>query len=246
MEIHIYKEIDELITVLAEVIKKTSQNAIGARGEFNFVLSGGSSPKRLYKLLATEPYKSEIDWSNTYFFFGDERFVPENNSERNSLMAKEVLFEPLDIPESHIFSVDTSGSPEDSAQLYSEAISSHFNQKPIHFDFILLGMGDNAHTASLFPFTTVLKETDANIKAVFVKELDKYRITMTAPLINQSRQIAFLVFGKDKTDAVYHVLEDAKGSAEKYPAKLILPKEGDMHWYLDKKAATLIKPSSEK
>ena len=240
MKLHFYKEIEELIIALAEVIKDASQKAISARGQFNFVLSGGGSPKGLYKLLASEPYKSQIDWSKIYFFFGDERFVPENDDQRNSLMAKEFLFNPLNITDSHIFSVDTSASPEEAAQYYSKVIASHFNHKPVHFDFILLGLGDNAHTASLFPFTAVLKNTEANIKAVFIKELDMYRITMNAPMINQSRQVAFLVFGKDKADAVYHVLEDDKGSSEKYPAKLISPKNGNLNWYLDEKASGLL------
>lgn len=238
MVLKIYKEIDELIMALAEVIQKTSQEAIASRGQFNFVLSGGSSPRKLYELLASETYKNKIDWDNTYFFFGDERFVPENDSQRNSLMAKEVLFEPLGTADSHIFKVDTTGSPEEASKRYAHAIAAHFQNKSIEFDFILLGLGDNAHTASLFPNTSVLKETEPTIKSVFVKEVDMYRITMTAPLINQAKKIAFLVFGKSKSQAVYHVLEDKTGSVTVYPARLINSNEKKVVWYLDTAAAS--------
>lgn len=243
MKLHIYKDSDELIRAMAEVIQKISKEAIVARGQFNFVLSGGSSPRRLYKLLSSKTYKSSIDWQHTYFFFGDERFVPENDPQRNSLMAKEVLFEPLNIPASHIFTVDTSVSPTQAAQLYAEAITLHFNQKPIHFDFVLLGLGENAHTASLFPFTSVLETTEATIKAVFVEPLKMHRITMTAPLINQADYVAFLVFGKDKAEAVYHVLQGSKASPQQYPAQLIFPKEGKLYWFLDTNASALLEPA---
>ena len=238
MKLQIYKDIDELINALAEVIKKASQEAIAARGQFNFVLSGGSSPRRLYELLASEPYKSKIDWNHTCFFFGDERFVPEIDSQRNSLMVKNVLFDPLKIEKSHIFNVDTTGSPEEAAQRYAESIDAHFQKKPIEFDFILLGLGDNAHTASLFPNTSVLEETEATIKSVFVQEVDMCRITMTAPLINQAKHIAFLVFGKDKSEAVYRVLEGKTGLIQKYPARLIASNDKKVQWFLDTAAAS--------
>lgn len=238
MNLNIYDDINDLITVLATTICKASELAIKRRGRFNFVLSGGSSPRKLYELLASEKFRNKIDWTKTYFFFGDERFVPENDSQRNSLMAKEVLFDPLRIKESHIFKVDTSGSPEEAALKYSESIEKHFQDKPIKFDFILLGLGDNSHTASLFPNTHVLNETEATIKSVFVKEVDQYRITMTAPLINQAKEIAFLVFGEGKADVVFHILKDKSGSINEYPARLIKSPARKVEWFLDSTAAS--------
>lgn len=233
MEIKIFKEVDELMIALADFIKKISEEAIARKGRFDFVLSGGSSPKKLYELLALK-YREKIDWNRTYFFFEDERFVSADSVKRNSLMVKKALLDPLEIPKTNIFIVDTTNSPEDSAKSYMKNIEKHFDDQPIHFDFVLLGLGDNSHTASLFPFTSVLHEKDANIKSVFVKELDAYRITMTAPLINNAKHIAFLVFGENKADAVYNVLEN-KGSEEEYPAKLILSEE--QNWFLDEEAA---------
>lgn len=238
MDLEIYKDADDLINALAKTICDASEEAISARGQFNFVLSGGNSPRKLYKLLVSKKFKKKIDWDKTYFFFGDERFVPANDSQRNSLMAKEVLFDPLKIPKSHIFTVDTTGSPTEAAQHYSETIAEHFHKKPVEFDFVLLGLGDNAHTASLFPNTSILEETKATIRSVFVKEVDMYRITMTAPLINQSKNIVFLVFGENKADAVYNVLEDKSGSSMQYPARLINSNEKKVQWFLDTAAAS--------
>ena len=238
MDLEIYKDENDLINALGEAICKVSEEAISTRGQFNFVLSGGSSPRKLYKLLASKTYRNKINWKKTYFFFGDERFVPENDSQRNSLMAKEVLFDPLKISKSHIFNVDTTGSPEEASKRYSESITTHFKKEPVEFDFILLGLGDNSHTASLFPNTSVLEETDATIKSVFVKEVDMYRITMTAPLINQAKHIAFLVFGEDKAEAVFRVLEDKSGSTQEYPARLIASNEKKVQWFLDTAAAS--------
>lgn len=236
MNIEIYKETEELLNALAKVICKISEKAIAARGQFNFVLSGGGSPRKLYELLTTKKFKNKIDWSKTYFFFGDERFVPENDLQRNSLMARQTLFVPLKIEESHIFNVDTTGAPEEAAQRYAERITTHFKKKPIVFDFILLGLGTNVHTASLFPYTSVLEETEATIKSVFVKEIGMHRITMTAPLINQAREIAFLVFGKEKIKAVHNVLCETQGTIKQYPARLIAPKNGKLYWFLGKDA----------
>ncbi len=238
MKLKIFDNVDDLMIALADSIVDVSKEAIQNRGQFNFVLSGGGSPKRLFDLLASESYNSKIDWDKTYFFFGDERFVPADDSQRNSLMAKKALFDPLEIKKSNIFDVDTTGSPEEAAQHYWNTIVKHFEGRPVEFDFNLLGLGDNSHTASLFPNTSILNETQATIEAVFVHEVDMDRITMTAPLINQSRHISFLVFGEGKSEAVFHVLEDREGSSDKYPARLISKDENKVQWFLDKAAAS--------
>lgn len=238
MVLKIYKDTDELIIALAEAIRKVAEETIEARGQFNFVLSGGSSPRKLYELLASKTYRNKIDWKKTFFFFGDERFVPEKDSQRNSLMAQKAMFDRLKISNSHILKVDTTGSPSEAAQRYANSIAAHFHNRPMEFDFILLGLGDDAHTASLFPNTEVLKETEATIKSDFVKKLDAYRITMTAPLINQAHNIAFLVFGENKSEAVYRVLEDKAVSAVLYPARLIKSNKKKVVWYLDTAAAS--------
>ena len=234
MAIHIFPSGDEAIQALARFFIETAKNAIAERGVFNASLSGGSSPKKLYELLATE-YGTAIDWNKAYFFFGDERYVPADHADYNALMAKKALFDPLHIPAEQVFAVDTTLDPASAASAYAEAMTAHFKTTPIRFDLTLLGLGDDAHTASLFPHTPVLKEKEATIKSVFLTDKNVYRITMTAPLINQSRQIAFLTFGPSKAAAVSQVLKGEK-NIEHYPAQLIEPAQGTASWFLDKSA----------
>ena len=237
--IHIYKTEKELLNAIANYFIQSAKESIETDGQFNVALSGGNSPKKLYQLLSSTLYKNKVEWKKVNFFFGDERYVPENDSQRNSFMVEDSLFRPLKISDSQIFKVDTTLSPDNAAAAYFELIQSHFKEKPIQFDLILLGLGDNAHTASLFPFTAVLTEKTINVKSVFLKEQQVYRITMTAPLINQSKKIAFLVYGKDKAIAVSEILE-GDVDANKYPAQLINPLNGDVDWFLDEPAAALI------
>lgn len=236
MKLQIFKNTDELMNALAMWIVKSAEEAISARGRFNFVLSGGESPRKLYKLLASKKFKNKLDRMNTYFFFGDERFVPEHSSQRNSLMAKEVLFDPLKIKKSHIFEVDTTESPEIAAKKYNEIIQNHFKNEDIKFDCILLGLGSDAHTASLFPNTTILNEKKPVIKSVFVEKLNTYRISMSAPLINQAHNIAFLVYGENKAEAVFQVIKDKSVSKIQFPAKLIDIRK--TNWFIDLSAAS--------
>lgn len=239
MRVNIYKSVDELIQVVADDFMKKVNAAVEAAGECNIVLSGGNSPKRLYELLASQPYKSEINWDNIYFFFGDERYVPFNDPANNGLMVKNTLFEPLKIADSRIFYISTVQSPEEAAKKYSKRIIAHFKDKPIRFDLVLLGLGDNAHTASLFPHTPVLREQKALVSAVCLEKQQSSRITMTAPLINEAYAISFLVFGENKAEAVKQVLEGEK-NPEEYPAQLIHPEDGSLDWFLDEEAAQLL------
>ncbi|HYV53514.1 MAG TPA: 6-phosphogluconolactonase [Chitinophagaceae bacterium] len=209
-------------------------------GEFNIALSGGSSPKKLYETLALPDYKNRVAWSKVNFFFGDERYVPAHDPQSNGNMVRAALFDPLHIEESTIFFVDTSLSPAEAARDYAARIANHFKGKESIFDLILLGLGNNSHTASLFPHTAVLHDQSASVKSVFVKDQNVYRITMTAPLINKARHIAFMVYGRSKAEAVHHVLDDAF-DPEQYPAQLIKPENGNLHWYLDEEAASLLK-----
>jgi len=236
MELHIYKTANEVIEGLAHYFVQTVNTAIKEKNECTVVLSGGNSPKKLYELLASPDYSQQIDWDKIYFFFGDERYVPFNDPENNGNMVKKTLFEPLMIPDANIFYINTAVPPDESAKKYAHRILSHFKNDPVRFDLILLGLGDNAHTASLFPHTPVLKEKKALVKSVYLEDASSYRITMTAALINEAYNIAFLVYGEVKARAVHEVLEGKKDFAT-YPAQLIIPEEGMVHWFLDGDAA---------
>ena len=231
-----YETPDQLITGLADFVVATSKEAIARHNRFDFALSGGSSPKRLYELLTTDSYRNKVDWSRTYFFFGDERNVSQDHPDSNYLMVKRTLFEPLAIESKRIFPIDTTLTPEQAAAKYERQIKDHFNDDTCSFDLILLGLGDNSHTASLFPYTEVLHELHALVKGLFVPEVNMYRITLTAPLINNAYRVAFLVYGASKSAAVKHILRD-ENNIELYPAQLIRPIHGEPVWFLDAAAA---------
>lgn len=236
MELHISNTPEEVNKDLAEFIVSVCNDAIAARGRCSFVLSGGNSPKKLHGLLASS-YADRIDWNAVDFFFGDERYVPFDSADNNGRMAYDTLFKPLGIVAEHIHYIDTSLEAALSAERYAESIKNYFDgQKPC-FDFILLGLGDNVHTASLFPYTDILDEKAALVKAVFVHEIKAMRISLTAPLINQAREIAFLVYGSSKAAAVHAAIEGG-WDYKKYPAQLI---SGNVHWFLDKEAASALR-----
>ena len=234
----VYKSPESLLSALADFIVAKSAKAISSEGRFNFVLSGGSSPKKLYELLTSNDYQKKIEWKNVYFFFGDERYVPHDHADSNFLMAKKSLFDPLKIADDHVFAIDTTLSPQDSAKAYEQSIRDHFGG-PCKFYLILLGLGDNSHTASLFPHTPVLHEKISLVAGLYIEEVKMNRITFTAPLINMAHSIAFLVYGAGKAEAVHHILKDPTNIAE-YPAQLIKPSDGELLWFLDEAAAKFI------
>ncbi|WP_421943781.1 6-phosphogluconolactonase [Pedobacter sp.] len=239
MNLLIYKTLEELNQDLADYIIKIAEVAIEENDRFNFVLTGGNSPKELYRILSVD-CKDRIDWEKVYFFFGDERNVPSNDENYNGLMAKKNFFDNLNVAEDHIFYVDTTLAPEKAAIEYKKSIDKHFNGSDIVFDLVLLGMGDDAHTASIFPYTDLVKNEEVTVDAVFVEKLNTYRISLTAPLINKAENIAFLAFGENKAEALFHVIGDEEKNFEKYPAQLINPIDGKLTWFVDEAAVKLL------
>lgn len=239
MKLNIYGSSEETIEKLADYFLAISQSSIAKNGRFSVALSGGSSPKKLYELLASENYKSKIEWNKTFFFFGDERYLPHTHKDSNFNMAKQALFEPLNIAGENIFAVNTSLPPGEAAKQYEIVLKNFFKQNEIIFNLVLLGLGDNSHIASLFPHTSVLHDKIPGVKALFIEEINAERITLNAPIFNQADHIAFLVFGKEKAEAVYHILKD-KHDIEEYPAQLIEPVNGYIEWFLDTDAGAMI------
>lgn len=236
MKLNVFETAGEALEKLAEYFIEVAQQSILSHNRFSVALSGGSSPKRLYELLASA-YKDKVDWSNVYFFFGDERYVPHTDPDSNYLMAKKALFDPLAIAAFQVFPVDTSVEPNIAAQKYTEVIKGFFNGKEMCFDLVLLGLGDNSHTASLFPNTSVLNDTMPSVKEVYLEEQKVYRVTLNAPLINQACHIAFLVYGEGKAVAVHNVIEGDRDIIN-FPAQLIKPLKGELEWFLDRAAAS--------
>jgi 6-phosphogluconolactonase len=235
MKLNIFNTENEVLGALAEHFVNIATQSISAKGKFSVALSGGNSPKKLYELLA-DKYHDQLEWEKVYFFFGDERNVPQTDKDSNYLMAKNALFIPLMIDADHVFPVDTSLSPAEAAKKYEEEVEEFFDEDEPSFDLVLLGLGDNSHTASLFPHTPVLHDRTPGVKVVFLPDQNVYRITLNAPLINEAKHIAFLVYGEGKAIAVHHVLEDDE-DIEEYPAQLIEPIVGEIEWFLDEAAA---------
>ena len=212
------------------------QSAIATKGQCSIALAGGSTPKPLYEALAQE----NIPWEQIQVFWGDERYVAPNHRDSNQLMARQTWLDEVTIPAANIYPVPTdSNNPEIDAELYETAIRKVFATSPEEFptfDLILLGMGDDGHTASLFPHTSVLQETT---KAIAVGNKDgQPRITFTVPLINQAHCVLFLVAGANKQAALEQVFA-AQGDAMTYPSRLINP-QGELWWLLDRDAGAKI------
>ena len=239
MKLNIFSNQEELNEQLAQYVINIAKDAVAEKGRFDFVLTGGSSPKGLYKLLSTT-YKDQIDWDKTYFFFGDERTVLPFEKDYNGLMAKESFFDNLDLKEGNIFYVDTNLSPEEAAADYKQKLDEHFAGTPIVFDLVLLGMGDDAHTASIFPQTDLVNNNEATVASVWVEKLNTNRVSLTASLINQAKNIAFITFGENKAQALAKVFGEEKDYAN-YPSQLINPTNGDLQWFVDEAAASLVK-----
>ena len=240
MKLNIYNTIDEVLENLAQHFIDAANASIGTRGRFSVALSGGSSPEKLYALLASAAFNTKVEWNKIYFFFGDERYVPLTDDQSNFKMVDRVLFQPLQIDPSKIFAVNTTLQPDEAATDYMQKITAHFMEEEPRFDLVLLGLGDNSHTASLFPHTNILREISATIKSVFIPGQQVYRISFTAPLINLARRISFLVYGSGKAQAVANILE-GHHDIENFPAQLIAPNEGEVEWFLDKAAAVSLK-----
>jgi len=239
MNLLIYKTKSELLKDLADYIIAIAEKAIAEKDCFNFVLTGGNSPKELYEMLSTT-YREKLDWSKVFFFIGDERNVPPGHESYNGLMAKKSILDPLNVAADHIFFVYTTLAPEKAAIEYAKAINTHFAGADLSFDLILLGMGDDGHTASLFPGTDILDSKEVTVESVFVEKLDTYRISFTAPLINKAKNVAFLVFGEAKAEALKHVIEGQPKNTKLYPSELIDPIDGSLTWFLDSDAAKLL------
>ncbi len=237
--LHVFNDIGDLSVAAAELFIKAAQEAVQERGRFNVALTGGSSPVQLYNLLAQPQYAAKVPWQQTFVFWGDERWVPLSDEKSNAKMANEALLDKVPVPADHIFYMWKEGTePEAFAQEYEQSMQAHFGSGTPYFDLILLGMGDDGHTASLFPNTAVLKEQQRLVQAYFLAPQNMYRITLTAPLINRAKQLVFLTFGANKAKALLEVLK-GKSNPTQYPSQLIR-NDDTVHWMVDEAAATLL------
>ena len=240
MQAFISKNSDELSVKFADWMVEYINEVLSKQDRFTIALSGGSTPKKLYQLLASDKYKNRINWSQLHFFWGDERCVPPDHPDSNYRMADETLLSKVPIPRENIFRIPAEDEDhERAAASYSETLRKFSAQEWPGFDLVFLGMGADGHTASLFPDTTALRVNDRIAVANYVEKFQSWRITLTAGSINKSRNIIFLVAGADKAPALKEVIEGPL-NPELYPSQLIEPSHGSLLWMVDEAAAKLL------
>jgi 6-phosphogluconolactonase len=240
MTIRTFDDPEAVSRAAADEFVRCCREAIAARGRFTVALSGGSTPRRLYQLLAGPPWDDRIDWGRIVFFWGDERCVPPDNAESNYRMAREALLTRVPVPPAHVHRIhaehtDHAGAALDYQNTLADTLGVEANGEPPSLDLVLLGMGPCGHTASLFPHTAALNETSRWVVANFVPKFNADRITLTYPALNRGREVLFLVSGADKAEVLREVLEGT-ADPQRLPSQGIRP-AGALHWYLDRAAA---------
>ena len=232
----------ELFAAAAEEVVRAANEAVAQRGRFTIALAGESTPKSLYNLLATNA-RTALPWDRMFFFWGDERHVPPTDPDSNYRMADETMLSKIPVAAANVFRMKTE-NPDAAAvaEDYEQTLRKFFQVEPGQvptFDLILLGMGPDGHTASLFPGTAALQEKSRLVLANWVEKMKTYRITLTLPVLNAGGCVIFLVSGTDKATALHAVLEgDVPG--EQYPAKLVRPRQGKLIWLVDRAAASTL------
>jgi len=237
--IAVYDDSEALSQAVANLFAEEARRAVEARGRFLVLLSGGETPRRSYELLAQEPLRSTIPWRAVHLFWGDERWVPQNDPRSNFGMVRRAFLDRVPLGEEQIHAVPYENSPHESALRYERMLRSFFDVAPPRFDLVLLGLGEDGHTASLFPGSAVLDEWYRWVCEVYVAEQDLYRVTTTALLINQAALVAFVVAGGAKAAILSRVLEGGS-DPKQTPALLIEPAQGRLLWLADRDASRFI------
>ena len=234
-----YPDLDTLSQQAAQYTVQLANQAIVTHERFTIALAGGSTPKKLYALLAGEPYRSQIDWASVEVFWGDERCVPPDSEDSNFHMAQEALLSKVPIPASQVHRMPADQPDHEAAcQAYTAEIRRTFGTDSIpSFDLIQLGIGPEGHTASLFPHQASLHEQQRLVIPVTVPKPPPERLTFTPPLLNAARHVLFLVAGAEKADVVHAILE-GEYQPDEYPAQIVRPTNGEVTWMLDTAAAS--------
>lgn len=236
MKLHIFKNKEKMSEELASWVGDVISDSLKNQEFFSLVLSGGETPKLLFKKLVSKEFKEKINWKRIHIFWGDERVVPFTDERNNAKMAYDLLINHIDIPATQVHIIRTDIEPNFAVDEYRKMLHTHFDHTSQSFDLVLLGMGDDGHTLSLFPDSPIIEEHTNWVNAVFSKKQEMYRITLMPMLINRASKIAFIVDGATKAKVLQKVLE-GEYVPTKLPAQIINPKEGELHWFLDEAAA---------
>jgi len=243
-ELKIYPDFETLTLAVAEHITSVAEAAIDDHGWFSIGLSGGSAPPPVHRKLTVEPLVSRIDWSRVYVFWGDERCVPPDHPDSNYGMGRDTLLKFVPIPENHIFRMRGELDPQQGAAEYEQLLKEFFAERghqTARFDLLFQGMGEDGHTASLFPHTPPLHEQHRWVAANYAGHLDSWRITLTPPAINAAAFVVFMVEGEKKAPALQQVLNGPR-NPDLYPSQLIDPEDGELWWMVDAAAAQQLQP----
>ncbi|HEX3357610.1 MAG TPA: 6-phosphogluconolactonase [Tepidisphaeraceae bacterium] len=238
-EIKVLPDANAIARDAANRIVRLSEEAIEASGRFSIALSGGSTPKTLYTLLASPEFVTKLDWPAIDLFFGDERCVPPTHPESNYRMADEALISKVPIPRDNVYRMRGEIDPNEAAREYGLMLKDHFGDRGV--DLNLLGMGDDGHTASLFPGTAAVDEKDHRVVANYAEHSTtgkSWRITMTFPFINKSQNIIVMVAGAAKAAALKDVLQGPR-DPHRLPIQFVQPIDGQITWLLDTAAAAM-------
>jgi len=236
--IQIFKDLPELSLAAAKLFVDSAAQAITARGRFLTALSGGGTPKPLYELLARLPYRNQIDWSKVHVFWGDERCVSRDDPGNNYYQAKQSLFDHVSLPADNIHRIVSELEPEDAAKDYARVLE-NFAETPYEwprFDLVLLGMGDDGHTASLFPGSQVDVTSPTIAVTANYQDRPAKRVSLTPLVFNTARRVVFLAVGKSKAETLANIL-NGEYHPELLPAQRIRPTDGDLIWLVDEAAA---------
>lgn len=239
----VHADPERLADIVAERFIALSTQAISQRDAFHVALAGGSTPRRLYQALAKTTRQSRIDWQRIHIYFGDERAVPPEHADSNFRMAREALLDAVALPSQNIHPMLANPSHiQQDADRYAALLASQLPQNDAHwpvFDLILLGLGTDGHTCSLFPDTPILMERQRAVAAVEVKHLNSWRLSLTFPVLDAARQLLFLVAGQDKAPILQRLCDGPGDDTDSLPVERIEP-TGQVEWHLDQAAAAAL------
>ena len=238
-QIFVFDDASSLEEAVAREVVRTARNAVSRRGVCHVALAGGSTPRGVYARLSEEPHRGRIDWSKVHLFWGDERCVPPDDPKSNYRMAHEALLSKVPLHESSVHRIPIELGPERAAAAYEEEIRAVGGGAVPRFDLILLGMGADGHTASLFPNTPALRQEPRLVAPTVAPSPPRQRVTLTLRAINAARKVLFLVAGGEKARTLARALEEGGQTSEgSLPASLVRPPKGRLLWMVDRAAAT--------
>lgn len=240
--IRFFDDLEDLSRGAARLFEERALKAVADRGLFRIVLSGGSTPRRTYEILASEPFRESVPWKDVHVFWGDERCVPPDHPESNARMARRALLDHVPVPPGNVHPVSGDAGPAEAARRYESELRGHFSGQRPCFDLIFLGMGGDGHTASLFPGAPALVERQRWVVGAQGPSGGPPRVTLTLPVLNEARFVCFLVAGGNKAKTLAEVIR-GPGRSQPLPAQRVMPGAGELLWYVDREAASEIDPS---